>query len=131
MVKRPVQPAYSSDHSMKYLLIFILALGAGFLGGYVSTEGRSALSFGATTARTTITNPWTFQATTTMANVIITTTNAATSTISLGCVQTTATSTATPIKLVIGSIATSSATYSGTNTIGLVGWQYGYCPKLP
>ena len=55
------------------------------------------------------------------------TSNAATSTAVVGCVQTTATSTATPIRLVYSSIATSSPTF-GTNTIGLVGWQYGTCP---
>lgn len=56
------------------------------------------------------------------------TSNSATTTAALGCVQTTATSTATPIRFVIGSIATSSTSYTGTNTIGLVGWQYGSCP---
>ena len=59
-------------------------------------------------------------------NVI--TSDAATSTTALGCVQTVATSTATPIRVVYSTIATSSPTYTGTNTIGLVGWQYGNCP---
>lgn len=62
--------------------------------------------------------------------VTLTTANTATSTATIGCVQTYATSTATSVRLVIGSIATSSTSYGGTNTIGLVGWQYGACPNL-
>ena len=58
----------------------------------------------------------------------LTTSNSATSTFSGGCFQTTATSTATPIRFVISSIATSSATFTGSNSIGHVMWQYGSCP---
>ena len=60
----------------------------------------------------------------------VTTANTATSTATIGCVQTYATSTATAVRMVIGSIATSSTSYGGTNTVGLVGWQYGTCPNL-
>lgn len=60
----------------------------------------------------------------------VTTSNTATSTATIGCVQTYATSTATAVRMVIGSIATSSTSYGGTNTVGLVGWQYGACPNL-
>lgn len=66
---------------------------------------------------------------TTFTSLNVATSNSATSTTAVGCVQTVATSTATAIRLVYSSIATSSATYSGTNTIGLVGWQYGNCPN--
>lgn len=58
-----------------------------------------------------------------------TTSNAATSTAVMGCVQTYATSTATAVRLVLSTIASTSPTYSGTNTIGFVGWQYGTCPN--
>lgn len=111
---------------MQYFLVFILAIGGGVFGGMVATQH----DFGATTARTTVTNPWTFSATTTMANVTVTTTNAATSTVQVGCIQLTATSTATPIKLVFSTIATSSPTYDGINTNALVGWRYGKCPRI-
>ncbi len=57
-----------------------------------------------------------------------TTTNTATSTVVVGCIQTTATSTASPVRLVFSSIATSSPTFNPSNTIGLVGWQFGTCP---
>ena len=115
---------------MKYLAIILLAVVSGYAGAYLPQV--IPLKFGATTARTTVTNPWTFTSTTTMSKpLIVTTTDTATSTAQVGCIQTTATSTATPIRLVIGSIATSSATYRGTNTNGLIGWQYGTCPNLP
>lgn len=60
---------------------------------------------------------------------IISPSNAATSSETVGCIQTTATSTVTPIRFVISSIATSSVTFGGISTIGLVGWQYGTCPR--
>lgn len=67
--------------------------------------------------------------TTTVQNLVVTTSNTATSTTQVGCIQTVATSTATAIRIVYSTIATSSPTYTGSNTIGLVGWQYGTCPK--
>lgn len=64
---------------------------------------------------------------TTTGPLTITTSNAATSTTSLGCIQTTATSTATPIRFVIGSSG-ATTTFQGTNSSGVVAWQYGTCP---
>lgn len=126
---------------MKKALFFILA-GAGILLAYVSIVMGSALgtylyqnqtaTFGATTARTTITNPWTFSATTTMnGNLVVTTSNSATSTLQIGCIQMYATSTATAIRLEL-STTTALATYTGGPApTGVVAWRYGYCPKLP
>lgn len=48
---------------MKYLLVGALAVLGGVLGAYL-TKAPEVLDFGATTARTTITNPWTFASTT-------------------------------------------------------------------
>lgn len=59
----------------------------------------------------------------------LTTSNSATSTAIVGCIQTYATSTATAIRQVYSTIATTSPTTAGSNTIGLVGWQYGTCPN--
>lgn len=82
-------------------------------------KGSLPILFGATTARTTITNPWTFSATTTMnSNLVVTTADTATSSVQVGCIQTTATSTATPIKL------------QATTTPGTAYWSYGKCPKI-
>lgn len=113
---------------MKYFVVFILSILGGVVGASFFTH--NGVMLGATTARTTITNPWTFSATTTTKNITVTTTNSATSTVQVGCIQMTATSTATPIRLVIGKVATSSVTYRGTNTVGLMGWQYGKCYKI-
>lgn len=60
-------------------------------------------------------------------NLTVTTSNTATSTTAVGCIQTTATSTATPVRLVIGSSG-ATTTHQGTNSVGVVGWQYGSCP---
>lgn len=60
-------------------------------------------------------------------SMTITTTNSATSTLSLGCIQTTATSTLTPVRFVIGSSG-ATTTHQGSNSVGVVGWQYGTCP---
>lgn len=87
---------------------------------FFQATGGSATSGGFKVGNTTVING--------LGNITLPTSDTATSTIALGCIQTTATSTATAIRLVIGSVATSSATYRGTNTVGLVGWQYGTCP---
>lgn len=58
----------------------------------------------------------------------LTTSDSATSTASLGCIQTTATSTATAIRLVFGNNISASTTYRGSNSVGIVYWQYGTCP---
>ena len=60
--------------------------------------------------------------------VTVTTSNTATSSLIAGCMQMYATSTATSVRLVLSTVATSSPTYTGTNAIALVGWQYGTCP---
>lgn len=103
---------------MKNLLFVLIAIAGGILGAYLfKTQIEPIL--GATTARTTITNPWTFSATTTMnGNLVVTTANTATSSVQAGCYQTTATSTATPIKL------------QATTTPGIAYWSYGTCPKI-
>lgn len=54
--------------------------------------------------------------------------NTSTSTITVGCYESNATSSATAVRLVFSTVATSSPTYTGTNTVGLIGWQYGNCP---
>ncbi len=117
---------------MKYLLIFILAIGGGLIGGYFSplSQTQDSNNLGATSARTTITSPWTFQATTTMANVTVTTTNAATSTVQAGCFQGVATSTATPIHLEFSTTTALAGYPSGTAQQGAVSWKYGKCPLI-
>lgn len=117
---------------MKILLFVILALCGGILGAYLYTQTDIPLLLGATTARTTITNPWTFSATTTLSKpLIVTTTNSATSTAQVGCIQTTATSTASPIKLVPVAISTTTTTFGhGTAGFLFVG-VFGTCPNLP
>ena len=113
---------------VKYLSVFILAIVGGILGSYLFTHSEQL--FGATTARTTITNPWIFSATTTNnANVVVTTTNAATSSVQVGCIQMTATSTATPIKLLVNQQATTTTLDSATPR-GVVLWAFGKCPRI-
>lgn len=129
---------------MKTILIFILVsigvsasiIAGSALGTYLYVQHQDQAAFGATTARTTITNPWTFSATTTMSKpLIITTTNTATSTLQVGCVQFTATSTATPTVLLLGNgVGAGSAattTFGPITMRGLAGWGYGNCPNLP
>lgn len=95
---------------------FLFGLAGGIIGNVLFSDEPK---FGATTARTTITNPWTFSATTTFnANIDVTTTNTATSTAKYGCWQTTATSTATPIKV--------QATTTGQPLIPV----FGTCPRI-
>ena len=104
---------------MKNILFFVLALGGGILGSYFYAHQDVVFNLGATTARTTITNPWTFTATTTMnGNLTVTTTNAATSTVSAGCYEFTATSTATWQK------------FQASTTPGVMYSQYGRCPRI-
>jgi len=113
---------------MKKILFFILALAGGILGSYLFSLQDEV--FGATTARTTVTNPWTFAATTTTANITATTADTATSTLQVGCIQGVATSTATPIRFEI-STSTANATYNGgIAPNGVVAWRYGKCPKI-
>lgn len=115
---------------MKNIIFFVLAIAGGVLGSYTFKNVVEPL-FGATTARTTITNPWTFSATSTNnANIIVTTTNSATSSVQVGCIQTTATSTDTPIRWVIGSTVQATSTYQGATSQGAVVWQYGKCPRI-
>src|SRR3989338_7521588 len=83
---------------MKTTSLVVLSVLGGILGAYLFTNPPTRL-FGATVARTTITNPWTFASTTIFnAKGTVTTTNTATSTLIVGCLQTYATSTASPIK---------------------------------
>jgi hypothetical protein len=114
---------------MKTLAIIVLSLAGGMLGSYLlPIVGPSVAhfvvpvveQFGATTARTTVTNPWTFSATTTFSgkSVLITSANTATSTLVVGCWQFYATSTATALK------------YQASTTPGIMYSQYGTCPNL-
>ena len=115
---------------MKYIPYILLSLAGGFLGAYIYTHLPDDGVFGATTARTTITNQWTFSATTTnSANLVITTTNSATSSVQVGCVQGTATSTATPVHFSLTSAISATSTFEGTSQ-GFVTWAYGKCPKI-
>jgi len=103
---------------MKNFLFFVLAVAGGMLGAYTFKTVVEPL-FGATTARTTITNPWTFSATTTMnGNLIVTSTNTATSTINAGCYEFYATSTNTVQK------------FQASTTPGAMYSQYGRCPRI-
>lgn len=116
---------------MKYLLIIALALSGGMVGAYMFTDVVKPI-LGATTARTTITNQWTFSATTTQNKpLIVTTTNAATSTMQIGCIQTTATSTASPVKIVPVAISTTTTTFGNGTTGFLLVATFGTCPNLP
>ena len=109
-------------------LLFILVIagllgvsvGAGSaLGTYLYLRQTDTTPLGATTARTTITNPWFFAATTTMnSNLIVTTANTATSSIQVGCVQFYATSTATAQR------------FLASTTPGIMYSDYGKCPKI-
>src|SRR3990167_8228826 len=103
---------------MKTLLFILVAIAGGILGAYMFKTVVEPL-FGATTARTTITNPWTFSATTTMnANLVVTSTNTATSTVNAGCYEFYATSTATVQK------------FQASTTPGIMYSQYGRCPRI-
>jgi hypothetical protein len=104
---------------MKNFLFVLVALAGGILGAYLFQQ-IPALSLGATTARTTITNPWTFSATTTFSgkSVLVTSANTATSTVAAGCYEFYATSTATALK------------FQASTTPGIMYSQYGTCPRL-
>ncbi len=115
---------------MKNLALILLSVLGGVVGAVLYTSVPH-IQVGATVARTTITNPWTFSTTTTMSKtLVVTTTNAATSTVKTGCLQLTATTTAQPIKLVITSVATTAPTYAGSVTGLAVMAAYGACPNL-
>lgn len=115
---------------MKYLPLILISVVGGIVGAYLFSAAPS-LHLGATTARTTITNPWTFSTTTTMSKTLtVTTANTSTSTVSAGCYQLVATTTAQPIKLVITSVATTAPTYAGSITGLAVMAAYGACPNL-
>lgn len=110
----------------KFFFILVLSIGGGVLGSYIPSIVQGAV-YGATLARTVITNPWTFSATTTLnANLKVTTTDAATSTIEVGCIQTYATSTATPWR----SVVVASSTQMAPGYQGLMLAQYGKCPRI-
>ena len=114
---------------IKFIALIILALVVGFALGRVTTSGiGGTTNFDAIELSEGLTV--TGDSTISGGTLNVTTSNTATSTAKIGCVQTYATSTATAVRFVIGSIATSSTSYGGTNTIGLVGWQYGSCPNL-
>jgi len=102
---------------MKNLLFVLIAIAGGMLGAYISAN-YSTLSFGATQARTTVTNPWTFTATTTTKNIDTGTTNAATSTVIAGCFQFYATSTVTAHR------------FLASTTPGIMYSAYGKCPRI-
>lgn len=107
---------------MKHLPLILLSVAGGIVGAYLFSAAPD-LRLGATVARTTITNPWTFSSTTIFnARATVTTTNSATSTLIVGCVQTYATSTETPWK----SRASSTATIEGVD--GVMVLVYGACP---
>lgn len=98
------------------------------LGTYLYQQHVNGVPLGATTARTTITNQWTFSATTTMSKPLnITHTNTATSTIIVGCEQTYATSTATPLRSEI--LASASTSINGATQF-LKSYRYGSCPNI-
>ena len=104
---------------MKYVLLTVLAVLGGMLGAYLLGVASGDLNVGATTARTTITNPWTFSATTTMSsNLVVTTANTATSSIQVGCIQFYATSTATAHR------------FLASTTPGIMYSAYGNCPRI-
>lgn len=101
------------------------------MGGAYLYIAQIVPNFGATTARTTITNPWTFSATTTAnANITVTTTNAATSTIDVGCIQTYATSTLTPHHFAIANVVSGTTTFDGSNSSFFLVDRFGKCPRL-
>jgi hypothetical protein len=104
---------------MQYLILLGLWVIGSLLGSALYYNVQDGEVFGATIARTTITNPWTFSATTTMnANLNITHTNSATSTLIAGCWQFYATSTATPLR------------YLASTTPGIMYSSYGSCPRI-
>jgi hypothetical protein len=113
-----------------------LAFALGLLLGILGTVGvnywqAAGPLFGATTARTTITNPWTFSnATTTTKNIDTGTSNTATSTIIVGCNQFYATSTASPMRVIPAAFASTTVTFgNGTSGFPLVA-VFGACPRI-
>lgn len=114
---------------MKTIFAIVLSVMGGVVGAYLFTAGSHLPTFGATVARTTITNPWTFASTTIFsATPTVTTTNTATSTLVVGCIQTYATSTASPVYIAFGASNFGTTTFGAAGR-GLVTWQFGSCPK--
>lgn len=95
---------------------------------YVNQNGGIKSALPIQTTSTVTAADITAGATTLSGTLTVTTTNTATSSASFGCVAVAGTSTATQVRLVLSTVATSSPTMRGTNTVGLVGWQYGTCP---
>lgn len=120
-------------NSIKYLWVGLIVVVLIAVGGYLYPQGQQSVNLGAAGTRfpsgiSANTNSPSVSGQLRGTTLLLDTSNSATSTAALGCIQTYATSTATAVRFVIGSIATSSTSYTGTNTIGLVGWQYGTCP---
>lgn len=102
--------------TLKIILISVLG---GIVGAFLYTQVPVALKLGATVARTTITNPWTFATSTTFSKTVtVTQSNTATSTVSAGCFQFYATSSATALK------------FQASTTPGIMYSQFGRCPNL-
>lgn len=114
--------------TLKVILISVLS---GMLGAFLFVHAP-AVQFGATIARTTITNPWTFATGTTMSKTLtVTTTNIATSTVKAGCYQLTATSTSNPTYLILGNRnSAASSSFTSVTSQGFVNWGFGTCPNL-
>ena len=99
----------------------VLSLGL-FLSFTPQTQPE--VSLGATSARTTIKNPWTFeQAVTMSSDLTVTTANTATSSVYFGCWQSTATSTDTILSLQF--TASTTAPTNGSGIIPVI--SYGAC----
>lgn len=58
----------------------------------------------------------------------LTTSNTATSTLKVGCIQMNATSSATTVRITFGPAGNATTTSQGSNSNGIVAWQFGTCP---
>ena len=115
---------------MRAITTIVLSLIGGVVGAYLFALGDNFPVSGATVARTTITNPWTFASTTIFsADVTLTTTNTATSSAVIGCVTEYSTSTATAShKVPTTATITATTTFEGTKSGFYVVSVYGTCP---